>query len=102
MIYTFAILSRFDNTVLHTLFNAVLLTFGELPRSLEMLLITLVPLAAGLRVTILLPLLVLFGLSVPGYACARVYEPVFAKIEKQLTDKVPPQKEDDTDDGQND
>ena len=83
MIYTFAILSRFDNTVLQTLANAVMLTFGELPRSFEMLLITLIPLAAGLRVTVFLPLLLLFGLSVPGYACAMVYEPVFAKIEKK-------------------
>jgi uncharacterized membrane protein YesL len=102
MIYTFAILSRFDNTVLHTLLNAVMLTFGELPRSLEMLLITLIPLAACSFVTVLLPLLVLFGLSVPGYACAMVYEPVFAKIERQMTDKVTPHKEKDPDDGQND
>ena len=102
MIYTFAILSRFDNTVLHTLLNAVMLTFGELPRSLEMLLITLIPLAACSFVTVLLPLLVLFGLSVPGYAGAMVYEPVFAKIERQMTDKVTPHKEKDPDDGQND
>ena len=100
MIYTFAILARFDNTILHTLFNAVTLTLGELPRSLEMLLITLIPLAAGLRVTVLLPLLILFGLSVPGYACAMVYEPVFARIERQLPDQTQDRREDDPDSGQ--
>lgn len=100
MIYSFALLARFDNTVFRTLVNAVTLTFGELPRSLEMLVITLIPLAAGLSVSIFLPLLVLFGLSVPGYACARVYEPVFARIESGYTDQMPPDDEHDQDGGQ--
>lgn len=84
MIYTFAMLSRFDNSIYHTLLNAVTLTFSELPRSLEMAVITLVPLIAFFRASILLPLLILFGLSVPGYACAIVYDPIFKKIEKQI------------------
>ena len=84
MIYTFAMLSRFDDTIYHTLLNAVTLTFAELPRSLEMAVITLVPLIAFFRVSILLPVLILFGLSVPGYACAMIYDPVFRKIEKQI------------------
>ena len=84
MIYTFAMLSRFENTVFQTLINAVALTLSELPRSVEMMIITLVPLVAFFRVSILLPLLVLFGLSVPGYACAMVYDPVFRKIERTI------------------
>ena len=83
MIYTFALLSRFYNSVYHTLLNAVTLTFSELPRSLAMAVITLTPAIAFLTTTVLLPLLVLFGLSVPGYACAMVYDPIFRKIEKQ-------------------
>ena len=84
MIYTFAMLSRFDDTIYHTLLNAVTLTFAELPRSLEMAVITIIPLIAFFRVSILLPVLILFGLSVPGYACAMIYDPVFRKIEKQI------------------
>ena len=84
MIYTFAMLSRFENTVFQTLINAVALTLSELPRSVEMMIITLVPLVAFFRASILLPLLVLFGLSVPGYACAMVYDPVVRKIERTI------------------
>ena len=84
MIYTFAMLSRFDDSIYHTLLNAVTLTFAELPRSLEMAVITIIPLIAFFRVSILLPVLILFGLSVPGYACAMIYDPVFRKIEKQI------------------
>ena len=83
MIYAFALLSRYDNSVYHTLFNAVSLVFGELLRSFEMLVITLVPAILLLRSSVFLPFLVLFGLSVPGYACAMVYDPVFRKIERQ-------------------
>lgn len=84
IIYTFAMLSRFDNPVYHTILNAVTLTFAELPRSLEMAVITLVPLIAFFRVTLVLPFLMLFGLSVPGYACAMIYDPIFRKIERQI------------------
>ena len=84
MIYAFALLSRYDNSVFRTLFNAVSLTFGELLRSLEMLIITIAPLALLLRTTFALPFLLLFGLSVPGYACAMIYDPVFRKIERQM------------------
>ncbi len=87
MIYTFAMLSRFDAGIFHTLVNAVMLTFGELPRSLEMLVITIVPLAAFMTSSVLLPLLVLFGISVPGYACAKVYDPIFRKFEKQIAEE---------------
>lgn len=96
MIYTFSMLSRFDNSIYQTLINAVTLTFSELPRSLEMAVITLVPLVAFFRVSILLPLLILFGLSVPGYACAMIYDPVFRKIEKQIWEE---ENADDPDDG---
>ena len=87
MIYTFAMLSRFDAGVFHTLINAVMLTFGEMPRSLEMLVITIVPPAAFFFFSFLLPVLVLFGLSVPGYACAMIYDPIFRKIEKQIAEE---------------
>lgn len=84
MIYSFAMQSRFDNSVYHTIVNAVTLTFSQLLRSIEMAVITLVPLVAFAAVPVLLPLLVLFGLSVPGYACAKIYDPVFRKIEKEI------------------
>ena len=84
MIYAFAMQSRFDNSVIHTIINAVTLTFAELPASLEMAVITLVPLIAFIFASVMLPLLVLFGLSVPGYACAMIYDPIFRKVEKQI------------------
>ena len=84
MIYTFAMLSRFESTVIGTLINAVSLMFSELPRSLEMLVIAVLPIAALVFVPVLVPVLILFGISVPGFACAMVYDPIFRKIERQM------------------
>ena len=84
MIYTFAMLSRFESTVIGTLINAVTLMFSELPRSLEMLVIAVLPIAALVFVPVLVPVLILFGISVPGFACAMVYDPIFRKIERQM------------------
>ena len=98
MIYTFAMLSRFDNSIYHTLLNAVTITFSELPRSLEMAVIVLVPLLAFVRFPALLPFVVLFGLSVPGYGCAMVYDPIFRKIEKQIWEEENAEYPDDRED----
>ena len=84
MICTFAMLSRFESTVIGTLINAVTLMFSELPRSLEMLVIAVLPIAALVFVPVLVPVLILFGISVPGFACAGVYDPIFRKIERQM------------------
>ena len=84
MLYTFAMLSRYDNTILQMLFNACSLAFSRLPQSLEMLAILVVPAILVMRFPVLMPFYVLFGLSAPGYACAMVYDPIFRKIEKQM------------------
>lgn len=94
MFYTFALLARYDNTVLQTLFNGFALTFGQPLRSLEILIVLMVPLFVGLRT--LLPLFILFGLSVPGYACAMIYDPVFRRIEKQMG--IPEEEPEETED----
>ncbi len=94
MLYTFAMLSRYDNTIVQTLLNAFSLAFGSLPRSLEMLAILVVPVILVLRFPVAVPFFILFGLSVPGFACAMVYDPVFRKIEKQMGEEEQEQEQD--------
>lgn len=81
MLYVFPLLSRYENPVKDTLLNAMMLVFGRLPLTAEMAVIMAVPAAMALWVTPLLPLAALFGLSVPGYACAMLYSPLFSQIE---------------------
>jgi uncharacterized membrane protein YesL len=79
--YTFALLSRFENTMRGTLVNAVSLALGYIPRTLVMLLI----LAAWAALLWLLQgiflLVLLYGLTIPGYLCTRIYDPIFRSLE---------------------
>lgn len=83
-IYMFALQSRYENTVVETILNAVKLAIGNLPRSLGMIicwlawafaLIFIGKAAASL-------VFIFFGLSLPGYLCAMLYDKVFVKLEE--------------------
>ena len=80
--YAFALLARYENTLRATLKNAVQLAVGFFPRTLVMLVFTVVFWLAclhwfGFGSLILL----LVGLSLPVYVCAVLLDGVFAKIE---------------------
>ena len=80
-IYTFALLSRFENTVRGTLFNAVSLALGHIPRTIGMLAIcaawaAFLWFAHGITL-----LLILYGLTIPGYLCVMIYDPIFRTME---------------------
>ena len=80
--YAFALLSRYENTVFGTLKNAVSLAVGFFPRTLGMVVFTVAFWVAAIRfIRIGLPLLLLFGLSLPCYVCALLLKGVFEKLE---------------------
>ena len=82
-IYTFALLARYENSLKGTLINAVKLFILNLPRSVAMMLVWMVSIAAvwtlgrGMMI-----LVILFGLTLPGYVCALIYNPIFEKLEQ--------------------
>ena len=82
-IYTFALLSRFENTVRGTLVNAVSLALGHILRTLGMLAIWAVWIVFlwyihGISALVF----VLYGMTIPGILCTMIYNPVFQTIEK--------------------
>lgn len=81
MTFAFPLMARFTNTVLGTIANAVTLSFAKFARAAAMVLIMFCPVAAACVLRPIIPLVLLFGLSVPGYVCAMLYSPVFRKIE---------------------
>jgi uncharacterized membrane protein YesL len=81
--YAFALTARFENTVKGTLKNAWKLAIGWFPRTLGMVVFETVVFVAGIHFySIGLPLLFLFGFSVPCYVCALLYAPVFKRLEE--------------------
>lgn len=87
-IYAFALSARYENTLWNTLKNAASLSVAFFPKTLGMLLFTV-----GLWVVCLnffqyaLPVLMMFGLSLPAYICALLLDGVFQKIEPENDNK---------------
>lgn len=80
-LYAFPLLARYTNTVFGTMRNAAVLTVASFPRTIGM---TVAVIALPFIVWLfkpVLPLLVLLGISGPGYICALLYSPVFERIE---------------------
>ena len=80
-IYTFALLSRFENTVRGTLVNAASLALGNIPRTLGMMAIWAAWAALLWLLHGIFLLVMLYGLSLPGYLCAKIYDPIFQALE---------------------
>lgn len=81
-VYMFALQSRYENTVIGTMTNAVRLAVGNLPRSAVMAVIWLI------WILILVYLykaastyFMILGLTLPGYLCAMLYDKVFEDLE---------------------
>ena len=82
-VYIFALQSRYENTVKETILNAVKLAIGNLPRTAIMMVIWIIWIGGMIyfhRFSMLV--FVLYGLTLPGYICTMLYDPVFAKLEK--------------------
>lgn len=83
-VYMFALQSRYENTVRGTLVNAFRLAIGNLPRTAGMIAIWLI---WGLILVYLHraapAFFMIFGLTLPGYLCAMLYNGVFYNLETE-------------------
>ena len=88
-LYAFALLARYENTVRRTLGNAASLAIACFPRTMGMLLFTV-----GLWGVCLyfyryaLPVLLLFGLSLPAYVAALLMDSIFRGLEADNKEEI--------------
>ena len=88
-IWAFALLARFENTIAGTIGNAARLFLGHLPRSLAMAAVWIAwgfllwNLRSGLVLVVML-----YGVSLPGFVCATLYDPVFRKMESEEQEQI--------------
>ena len=83
MLYVFPVLSRFDNTVKNTIRNAFLMSILNLPRTVLMVIINLLPAALFLLIPRSMPFVILFGFSVPAYLCSTQFVKIFRRFEPE-------------------
>lgn len=83
MLYVFPVLSRFENTVKNTIRNAFLMSILNLPRTVLLVIINLIPIALVLLVPQSIPFVILFGFSVPAYLCSKQFVKIFRRFEPE-------------------
>ncbi len=82
MIYTFALLAHYENTIKNTIKNAWLLSIANLPRTVLMLMFIVIwCVALYAFIYQLLPLIILFGVSVPAWFVMWQMNKIFIKLD---------------------
>ena len=82
-LYIFPVLSRFDNTVKNTFRNAFLISFMNLPKSVLIVIIHLIPVALLLVTIQALPFLFLLGIPAVAYFSSLLYVGIFKRFEPE-------------------
>jgi uncharacterized membrane protein YesL len=83
-VYMFALQSRYENTVRGTIMNAFRLAVGNLPRTAGMIIIWLVWVFILVFLHKAAPgFFLIYGLTLPGYLCAMLYNGVFNNLETE-------------------
>lgn len=85
--YAFALTARFENTLKETLKNAGKLAVGWFPRTLGMVVVEVAIYVFCFQFyAVGVPIMFLFGFSLPAYVCALLYRPIFKQLEEEESD----------------
>ena len=97
-LYVFPVLAKFDNTTFRTVKNAFLMSIMQLPKTLLMIVLYAAPVLLIIFAYQAAPLGILFGLSVPAWLSAKLYNKFFQKLEDQILAGEAPKEEEDGED----
>lgn len=81
--YIFPVLSHFDNTVKNTIKNGCIMSIMAVPKAIAMVVLGIIPVGMLVLVPRLIPLVLLFGIALPGYLSAWMYSGTFKKFEPE-------------------
>ena len=89
--FVFPVLAKFENTIYRTLKNALIMSILQFPKTIAMLILGIVvPIALYIFVPAATPVVFLFGLSVPAFLSALMYNKFFKKLEAQMEENSGP------------
>ena len=88
-IMIFPVLARFDNTVFGTVKSGLHMTVAILPRAILMGVLYVIPIYVGLKWFAVIPIVIMFGISGPGYISAMLYRKAFEQVEAKFYEEHP-------------
>lgn len=86
--WVFAMQARFTNTIKGTIKNAFALSILKFPRTILMIIVNLIPTAVFLLDMRTFPVVLFFGITVPIYVNAMLYNKVFKGLEEQIMARI--------------
>ncbi len=81
LLYVFPVMAKFQNTIKNTVKNAFLISLMQFPKTVVMFVVYAIPVWVFLNLIQLFPFVLFFGLSVPAWLSAKLYNKVFKKLE---------------------
>ncbi len=91
--FVFPVLAKFDNTVRRTIKNAFLMSIMQFPKTILMIILYVIPPIVFVYVPQAIPVVFLFGLSLPAWLSAKLYNKFFQRLEDQILAENPPEEE---------
>ena len=88
--FVYPVLARFVNTVPKTIKNAMFVSIMQLPKAILNITLSVVPILLVLYVPQVIPLVLFFGLALPAYLHAKLYNKFFKKLEDRVTEEMGP------------
>ncbi|MCH5270887.1 MAG: DUF624 domain-containing protein [Lachnospiraceae bacterium] len=92
VIWVFPMQAKFVNSIKGTLKNALALSIIQIPRTLLMLVVYILPYVILYFTLQVFPLVFLFGISVPVYVSAILYNKMFKKLEENILERLEKEK----------
>lgn len=87
-VYIFPVLSRFENSIKYTIKNSFLMSILNLPRTVLIVVIHLLPVLLILVSNNMVPVVFLLGFSTVAYLCSTQYVKIFKKYEPEEEETV--------------
>lgn len=84
--YVFPVQAKFVNSVFRTIKNALAISILQAPRSILMLILYVLPTVLAVFFPQIFPLILLFGLSLPAFLAAKMYNKLFLKLEDRINE----------------
>lgn len=93
VMFVFPVLAKFENTLWRTIKNAFLMSIMQFPKTILMVILFAIPPVLLALFYQVVPIVFLFGLSVPAWLSAKLYNKFFQKLEDQILGANPPAEE---------
>lgn len=88
VIWVFPVQAKFINTIKGTIKNAFALSIIQIPKTLLMLVVYVLPYVILYFTLRVFPLVLLFGISVPIYVSAILYNKMFKSLEERILERM--------------